>query len=77
MVKQGCILKQFEDFEQLFEIVVFIEPALYFKINLYKLVSKYPVLGRPTLSSHCFKNNFRLINLFVRKTKICFKCEGK
>lgn len=77
MVKQGRILKQFKDFEQFFETVVFIELTVNFEINLYNFISKYPALGRPTLLSQYFKNNFRLIILFVRKTQICFKCEGK
>ena len=42
-VKRGRILKQFKDFEQLFETAVFIELTVYFKINLYKFISKYPV----------------------------------
>ena len=51
MVKQGRILKQFKDFKQLFEAVVFIESTVYLKINLYKFISKHPVLRRSGLSS--------------------------
>ena len=59
MIKQGRILKQLKDFEQLFETVVLIESTVYFKLNLCKFISKYLVLGRSTVSSHYFKNNFR------------------
>ena len=68
-VKRGRILKQFKDFEQLFETAVFIKLTVYFKINLYKFISKYPVFGRPTLSSYYFKNNFRLINFVCRENR--------
>ena len=59
MIKQGRILKQLKDFEQLFETVVLIESTVYFKIKLCKFISKYLVLGRSTVSSYYFKNNFR------------------
>ena len=62
MVKQGRIFKQFKDCQQHFEVVVLNKSTVYFKMNLYKFISRYPVLGRPTLSSHYSKNNFRLIN---------------
>ena len=73
MVKQENILKQFKDFEQLFETVAFIESTIYFKINLYKFISKCPVLGRPTLSSHSFKNSFILINSVYRENTDLFQ----
>ena len=47
--KHEDIVKNTKDFEQLFEVVVLIESTLYFKINLYKFISKYPVLERLTL----------------------------
>ena len=50
-VEQGRILKQFKDFKQLFEAVVFIESTVYLKINLYKFISKHPVLRRSGLLS--------------------------
>ena len=56
MDNHGPILKQ------LLEIVVFIESTPDFQINLYKFISKYPVLERSTLLSYYFKNNFRLIS---------------
>lgn len=68
------MLKQFKDFEQLFEVVVFIELTLYFRINLYKFSNKYSVLGRPKLSLHSFENNFRSI-LFVKKTYSCINAK--
>ena len=60
MIKQGHILKQFKDFEKLFEAVDLTESTAYFKINLYKFTSNYTVLGRPILLSHYFKNNLTL-----------------
>ena len=60
MIKQGRIPKQFKDFEKLFEAVDLNESTVYFKINLYKFTSNYPVLGRPILLSHYFKNNLTL-----------------
>lgn len=49
-------------YTQIVETFVFIEVTLYFKIYLHKFISKYLVFGRPALSSHCFKNNFKLIS---------------
>ena len=62
MVKEERILKQFKDFEQPFEAVILIKSTVHFKINLYKFIRKCPASGRPTLSSHYFRSNFRLIS---------------
>ena len=44
MFEQWTILRQFKDFEQLFEAAVYIESTLYFKINRYKFIIK---IGNP------------------------------
>ena len=40
---------------------IFKKSTIYFKINLYKFVTKYLILKKSMLSFHCFKNNFKLI----------------
>ena len=71
--KHEDIVKNTKHFEQLFEVVVLIESTLYFKINLYKFISKYPVLERLTLSSHYSQNNFRLINSVCKEDTDLFQ----
>ena len=71
--KHEDIVKNTKHFEQLFEVVVLIESTLYFKINLYKFISKYPVLERLTLSSHYSQNDFRLINSVCKEDTDLFQ----
>ena len=35
--------------------------SMYFKMNLYKYLNKYPVVKKSTLSSNYFKNNLKLV----------------
>lgn len=73
MVKQGCILKHFKDLELVFEAAFFTELTVYFKINMYTFIRKYPVFGRPALSSHYFQNNFRSIKSVFKENTALFK----
>ena len=43
LIKQGYILKKFNDKEHFFETVGLSKSTIYFKINIYKFVKKYPV----------------------------------
>ena len=45
--KQGQLLKRLEESEELFQKVAFSWCAIYFKIKLYKFMSKYPVPKSP------------------------------
>ena len=46
--------KKIKDFKQFFVAVGLGKFTIYFKINLY-IISKYPALGRSTLTSYYFK----------------------
>ena len=54
VAKQGHILKRVKDTEQLFEAVCHSKSTVYFKTNLCKFISKYPVLEKSKLLSHHF-----------------------
>lgn len=56
--KQSQLLKWFKESEEFFETAGLSHSNIYFKINLYKLLTKYPVLKKSSLSSHYLKNNF-------------------
>ena len=65
--KQRQILNQFKESEKFIDILVkrlkMSESTITFKINLYKLLKKYPLLKHSNKSMHYFKNFFRQINL--------------
>ena len=67
VIKQGELLKGFMDNEECFYHVGLSRSNIYFKIGLYKFLSKLPVLKNSTLTSSYFKSNFKL-NKKVCKT---------
>ena len=66
---QGQLLKKFKDDENLFETLNQSKSIIYFQINWYKFLKKYPSLKTSTLSSNHFENNFKLIKM-VCKTNV-------
>ena len=67
VLKQGYILKKFKNTEQFFETLGLSKCTVYFKINLYKLIKKYPHLKNPHLSVQYFKNNFKMMKLVCKE----------
>ena len=68
--KQGQILNQFKESEKFINILVkrlkMSKSTITFKINLYKLLKKYPLLKHSNKSMHYFKSFFPQINLICR-----------
>ena len=58
--KQGTLLKRFKEEDEFFDYVGLSRSNIYFKIRLYKFLSKFPVLKNSTLTSSYFKSNFKL-----------------
>ena len=75
--KRGQLLKGFKESQEFFETVGLSRSTIYFKMNLYKFFSKYPVVKSPTLPPNYFKNTFKMImkvlqehvDLFGKKDK--------
>ena len=65
--KQGHILKRFKDTEIFFETIGLNKSTIYVKINIHRLVKKYPRLRNLTLSSNYLKNNFKKIKFVCEK----------
>ena len=63
--KQGELMKRFKDSNEFFDGVGLSQSNIYFKIRLYKLLCKFPVLKNSTLTSSYFNRNFKVIK------KIC------
>ena len=63
--KQGELMKRFKDSDEFFDGVGLSQSNIYFKIRLYKLLCKFPVLKNSTLTSSYFNRNFKVIK------KIC------
>ena len=63
--KQGGLMKRFKDSDEFFDGVGLSQSNIYFKIRLYKLLCKFPVLKNSTLTSSYFNRNFKVIK------KIC------
>ena len=61
MVKQGELLKRFEDSDEFFYRVGLSRSSIYFKIRLYNFSCKFPILIRSTLTSSYFKSSLKLI----------------
>ena len=61
VAKQGELLKLFKDSDEFFNCVGLSWSNIYFKISLYKFLSKFPLFKNSTLASSYFKNNFKLI----------------
>ena len=54
------MLKKFKDTEGFVENVRLSRSTIYFKIGPYKFLKKYPALKNSSLSSHYFRNNFKM-----------------
>ena len=61
VIKQGELLKEFMDTEEFFDRVGLSWFNTYFRIGLYKILCKFPVLKNSTLRSSYFNSNFKLI----------------
>ena len=59
--KQGELLKRFKDSDEFFDGLGLSRSIIYFKISLHKFLCKFPVLKNSTLTSSCFKSNFKMI----------------
>ena len=57
---QGQMLEKFKYMEDFIKNVGLSRSVIYFKIGIYKFL-KVPVLNNSTLSSHYFKNCFKII----------------
>ena len=65
--KQEPLLKKCKDIEHFFDNVVQSRSTMYFKISLYKLLKKYPLLKKSTGQSSCFKNHFKAIEAVCKE----------
>ena len=63
VLKHAQLLKQFTKSEELFEKAGLSHSSIYFKINFYKFLLKYPFLKTSYLPLHYFKNNFKKIKV--------------
>ena len=72
--KQGHILKRFKDTEIFFETIGLNKSTIYVKINIHRLVKKYPRLRNLTLSSNYLKNNFKKIKFVCEKVVMNLWC---
>ena len=71
-VKQGEILKKFEEVERFSSITKeagLCKSTIFFKVNLFKAVTKYPKKQKSAL----FKSNFRRIKTICKDSRNQFK----
>ena len=64
--KQGELLKRFRDEDEFFDCVVLSRLNISFKISLYKLLRKFPLLKNSPLTPSYFKTNFKAIKKVCR-----------
>ena len=69
LFKQGSILEKFKETPNLFETVHLSMFPIFFEINLYKFVKKYPRLKHSKLSEY-LKNNFIKIQPLCEEMRI-------
>ena len=69
---QRQMLKIFRDTERFFENVGLSRSKIYFKIGLYKFLKKYLASKNSSLSSHYFKNKFKMIKTVCKSSKELF-----
>ena len=70
--KQGQMLKTFKEKERLIENVELSKSTVHFKIGLRKRLRKIPDLKNSSLSSHYFRNNFKLIKIVCNSNEKLF-----
>ena len=61
VAKQGKMLKIFKELEISCITIGCSKLAIYFKINLYKFATKYPIRKKSTQSCHFLKNDLKSI----------------
>ena len=69
---QGQILKKFKNSEGYAENVGLSRSTIYFKTGLYKFLKKYSALKNSSLSSHYFRNNFKIIKTVCKSNEELF-----
>ena len=65
--KKWQLLKRFRESEEFFDTVALSYSTIYFKMSLYKFLSKHPVVKNITVSCNYFKNNFRILMKVCRE----------
>ena len=70
--KQGQMLKTFKEKERLIENIELSKSTVHFKIGLCKRLRKFPALKNSSLSSHYFRNNFKLIKIVCNSNEELF-----
>ena len=66
-MKEMAAVKRFRESEEFFDTVVLSYSTICFKMNLYKFLSKHPVVKNITVSSNYFKNNLRILMKVCRE----------
>ena len=69
---QGQIFKKFKNSEGYAENVGLSRSTIYFKTGLYKFLKKYSALKNSSLSSHYFRNNFKIIKTVCKSNEELF-----
>ena len=69
---QGQMLKKFKDNKGFVENTGISRSTIYFKTGLYKFLKKYPALKNSSLSSHYFRNNFKIIKTVCKSNEELF-----
>ena len=69
---QGQMLKKIKDTEGFVKNSQHSRSTIYFKIELYKLLKKYPTFKNSSQSSHYFRNNFKMIKTVCKSNKELF-----
>ena len=72
---QDYILKKFKNTENFFETIRLDKSTIYFKINLYKPIKKYPGLKNSVLVDNYCKNCIKKINSVCKISRDDFRLE--
>ena len=70
------IMKREKRYNQFFNRVRVNKSTIYFKMNLYRVLMKYPVLEKSILLPHYFKNNFEMIKAACNDNVNMFTFKG-
>ena len=70
--KQRQMLKTFKEKERLIENVELSRSTVHFKIGVHKCLREFPALKNSSLSSHYFRNNFKLIKIVCNSNEELF-----
>ena len=66
------MLKKIKDTEGFVKYSQHSRSTIYFKIELYKFLKKYPTFKNSSQSSHYFRNNFKMIKTVRKSNKKLF-----